>query len=224
MGKGRMFSWAIVAVFVLVPFNWFRLWLQGEVPADATLLSLAAGTAFSWALGGALGFFLVVSARGIRARKAQEQRAIEALRQQPLVSVTPRQALLQPGEVAFAAVRASLQEVHTVGYETRTRGSSHDQILGTGTNHYSTGISKAVNEALTVATGELVVTNTRVIFAGDHKSFVLGLNTLVSISPYSDGFTLSNGHTTHTVLVQDSYQHAVFQITLQKVLNAAGGH
>lgn len=32
MGIGRMISRLIVVILSLVPFNWFRLWLQGEIP------------------------------------------------------------------------------------------------------------------------------------------------------------------------------------------------
>jgi len=40
-----MISWLIVAILALVPFNWFRLWLQGEIPPSATLLQAVAGVA-----------------------------------------------------------------------------------------------------------------------------------------------------------------------------------
>ncbi len=136
--------------------------------------------------------------------------------------MAPRQALVRPGEVAYTAVEAHLQEVHTVGYETETRGTSHPQLLGVGTNYRSTSTSTAQNQAVLVASGELVVTDQRVIFAGDHKSFVLALDSLVSITAYTDGFRLSDGRATYTVLVYEPYQHSVFRITLQKALKAVG--
>ncbi|KRC20859.1 hypothetical protein [Acidovorax sp. Root217] len=222
MGVGRFFSWVIVVILALVPVNWLRLWLQGEIPPSATLLQAVIGVALCWGIAGALGFFLVVSARGIRIRKAREQQALVRLQEQPLTPMVPRQALVRPGEVAYAAVEAGLREVHTVGYETETAGTSHPQLFGVGTNHHSNATSMAVNEALIVATGELVVTDERVIFAGDHKSFVLALNALVNISAYTNGFTLSDGRATHTVVIADPYQHTVFRITLQKALQAVG--
>jgi hypothetical protein len=222
MSKGRMFSWAIVVMLALVPVNSLRLWLQGEPPSGATPLGSVIGGAVAWGIAGALGFFLVVSARGIRKRQASEQQALARLQEQPLAPMVPRQALVRPGEVAYAAVQAHLREVHTVGYETETAGTSRPALFGVDTHHRSNATSTAVNEALIVATGELVVTDERVIFAGDHKSFALALDTLVNISGYTNGFTLSDGRATHTVLIEDPYQHAVFQFTLQKALHAIG--
>lgn len=80
-----------------------------------------------------------------------------------------------------------------MGYETEATGTSHPQLFGVGTNHRGNATSMAVNEALIVAAGELVVTDERVIFAGDHKSFALALDTLVNVSAYTNGFTLSDG-------------------------------
>lgn len=90
MGIGRMISWLIVAILALVPFNWFRLWLQGEIPPSATLLMAVIGVAACWGIAGALGFFLVVSARGIKIRKAREQQALARLQEQPLTPMVPR--------------------------------------------------------------------------------------------------------------------------------------
>jgi hypothetical protein len=217
-----MISWGFVALFALTPFNWLRLWLQGDLPPGATPLQAMAGVAICWGLAGFGGFCTLRFAQAAKRRQAREQQALAQLHEQPLAPMVPRQALLQPGEVAYAAVEADLQEVHTVGQETRTRGSSYQQVLGTGIKHYSTSTSTARNEAVIVASGELVVTSERLIFAGDRTSFAMALRSLVNVNGHSNGFVLSDGASTRTVLIHDAHQHTVFRITLQKALKAVG--
>lgn len=222
MGWGRMISWGFVALFALTPFNWLRLWLQGDLPPETTPLQALVGAAICWSLAGFSAFCTQRFARAAKRRQVREQQALAQLQEQPLTPMSPRQALLLPGEVAYAAVEAELEEVHTVGQETRTRGSSYQQVLGMGTNHYSTSTTTARNEAVIVASGELVVTSERVIFAGDHTSFTMALRSLVNVNGHTRGFILSNGASTRTVLIRDEHQHTVFRITLQKALKAVG--
>ena len=222
MRWGRIVSWGFVALFALTPFNWLRLWLQGEFPQGATPLEAAVGVAICWGLASFGAFCTLRWARAAKRKQAREQQAFAQLQDRPLTPMAPRQTLLRPGEVAYAAVEADLEEIHTVGYDTQTKGRSYRQVLGTGTNHYSTSTSTERNRAVTVATGELVVSSERVIFAGDHASFAMALGALVNVNAHTNGFVLSDGVSTRTLLIHDPHEYTVFRITLQKVLHAAG--
>ncbi len=70
MSGGRIFAWGVVGVLGLIPFNWVRLWLMNETSHGSTVSQFVIGTIVLWALAGGLGFFLVVSARGIRTQRA----------------------------------------------------------------------------------------------------------------------------------------------------------
>jgi hypothetical protein len=60
---------------------------------------------------------------------------------------------------------------------------------------------KAVKGAVVVASGELVITDKRLIFAGDKKSFTMSIPNIVSTTNYVDGFSFSDGSKTHMVSV-----------------------
>ena len=49
-----------------------------------------------------------------------------------------------------------------------------------------------VKGIVNVATGELVITDKRVIFAGDGKSFVIPLDDLINTTNFFDGFGFSD--------------------------------
>ncbi|GAC1379854.1 MAG: hypothetical protein NVSMB40_19520 [Aquirhabdus sp.] len=106
---------------------------------------------------------------------------MQQLLAQPLTEIRPAKALVKPGEKAYAAVMASLQEVKTVGYSAGTSGISVRVAKGV-TLRTGGARGRAVKGMVSVATGELVITDKRLIFAGDSKSFAIPLEDLLSIA------------------------------------------
>jgi len=73
---------------------------------------------------------------------------------------------------------------------------------------------------VSVASGELVITDKRVIFAGDKKSFAIPLPDLLSSTNYADGFGFSDNKNTYTLATNNDRERLVFAATLDKVLRA----
>ena len=108
MSIGRMLSWAVAAFAVFIPFNWIRLWAYGDIPKDSTVTQFLVGTLICWGFAAGLSYFLIVSARGIRLRKAKDEQEMQQLLAQPLTEIRPSHALLKPEEKAYGAVMADL--------------------------------------------------------------------------------------------------------------------
>ena len=219
MSGGRIVSWIVVVLFALTPLNWIRLWIVGDIPKDATLSSFLIGVVVCWGIAGALGYFLVMSARGIKIGKAREERALQELLSRPLSEIRPRQALIKPDEKAYAAARGNLQEMKTVGYASGTSGVSVRVAKGVTLRSGGTR-GGAIKDMVSVASGELVITDKRVIFAGDRKSFVVALGDLVNTTDYADGFGFSDGKATYTVITESESERIAFGITMGKLLRA----
>jgi hypothetical protein len=62
------------------------------------------------------------------------------------------------------------------------------------------------------------VTDQRVIFAGDRKSFALPLGDIISVTKFSDGFGFSDGSKTHILQTTEPRPMQVFASVLDKVL------
>jgi|SRR5882724_3214284 len=217
MGVGRILSWSAAALAVFIPLNWIWLWVTGDVAKDATLTQFLIGTLICWGFAGGLGYFLVVSARGIKTRKNKEEQELQMLLASPLTEMCPTQALIKADEKAYGAVMASLQEVKTVGYSASTSGVSVRVAKGV-TLRTSGARGKAVKGMVSVASGELVITDKRVIFSGDRKSFAIPLNDLLNTTNYSDGFGFSNSKTTYTLITSNDRDRVLFGIALNKVI------
>jgi hypothetical protein len=200
-----------------VPFNWIRLWASGDIPKDATITQFLVGSLICWGIAGALGYFLVVSARGIKIRKAKEEQELHQLLAAPLTEIRPSQALVKAGEKAYGAVKASLQEVKTVGYSAGTTGMSVRVAKGV-TLRTSGTRGKAVKGLVSVAAGELVITDKRVIFSGDQKSFAIPLDDLLGTTNYSDGFGFSDSKATYTLITSNDRDRLLFAVALNKVV------
>ena len=212
-----MVSWAFTVFLALVPFNWLRIWISGENPKDSTLTQFLVGTLICWTISAGLAYFLIVSARGIKLRKAREEKAVQEMLAAPLTAIQPRKAIIKNGETAFAAVKAELQEVKTVGYSAGSSGVS--VRVAKGVTLRTSGMrGKAVKEMVCVASGELVVTDCRIIFAGDRKSFTIPLDEVLSTTNYNDGFGISDSKVTYTLTTADESAKLKFSIALQKVL------
>ena len=216
---GRSLSWALAAGLSIVPLNWIRLWFAGDIPKESTLSQFLIGTLICWGIAGALGYFLVVSARGAKIRKASEEQELQRLLNAPLTEIRPSRALIKADEKAFGAVMASLQETQTVGYSAGTTGMSLRVAKGV-TLRTSGSRGKAIKGMVAVASGELVITDKRVIFAGDRKSFAISLSDLLSATNYTDGFGFGDGKTTYTLITTDARSRMLFEVALHKVLRS----
>lgn len=217
MSKTRIVVWAFVAFVGLMPLNWLRLWATDGLSEGATFGSLLIGALVCWAIAGGVGFFLVVSARGIKRRQQLEEQELQELLSQPLVEIKPARALLKTGEKAYGAANAGLHELKTVGYSAGSKGIS--VRVAKGVTLRSGGMrGKAEKGVVQVATGELVITNERVIFAGDMKSFVIPLDSLLNTTNFSDGIGFSDNKTTYTLSIENSKERMVFAAIVDKVL------
>ena len=217
MSVGRMFSWAVAVFAAFIPLNWIRLWAAGDIPKDSTLIQLSVGILVCWGFAAGLSYFLVVSARGIKLRKTKDEQAMQQLLAQPLTEIRPSHALLKTSEKAYGAVMASLQETQTVGYSAGTSGVSVRVAKGV-TLRTSGTRGKAVKGMVSVASGELVITDKRLVFSGDRKSFAIQLDDLLNTTSYTDGFGFSDGKTTYTLITTDDRDRMHFGIALNKVL------
>jgi hypothetical protein len=220
----RCIGWIAAAVLIYLPLHSLQRWLRGELPQGGSWQVFAINAA-TLAAGIALAFFLLKSAQGTR--KLQEQRARELrerlsqIQSSPLTEIRPSRALIKPGERAFASVSAQLFESKTLRYEGGSGGMS--VRVAKGVYVRTAGMSgHAIKGDVQVASGELVVTDKRVIFAGDRKSFAVSLTNLVNIEQYKNGFRFGDSHATHTLIAPDWFHREVFRATLVKVLDAAG--
>lgn len=203
-----------------VPINWIRIWIAGENSKDSTLLQFLIGTLICWGIAAALAYFLIVSQRGIRLRKERDEKALESLLAAPLTAIQPNKALVKAGETAYASVAAELKEVQTVGYSAGTSGVSVRVAKGVTLRTAGTR-GKAVKGMVSVASGELVVTDKRIIFAGDRKSFAISLEDILSTTDYADGFGFSDSKKTYTLTTTEEPARRRFSVVLEKVLRCS---
>ena len=216
MRIGGVILWLVVAFLFLVPLNW--AWLRASGGGAAGPLSqLLIGAAVCWGIGGVLGYLLIRRARQDRNKVARATLELEQLRAAPLSPVSSGRALLKPGEVAYANSSASLMKPQTVGYAGGSAGASVRVAKGVSIRTSSTR-AKAVKGLVSVATGDLVATNARIIFAGDSKSFYIALPNLLSVTPFNDGFSLSDGKSSYMLRIESAQARATFGVILEKLL------
>lgn len=220
---GRLLSWTLVVILGLIPVNWLRSWVMGDIPKDTTLAQALIGVLICWGISAALGYYLLMSGRRIKQREAKDkadtEQLIQELLSQPLSEIQPAQAILRSGERAYGAVSARLQEVQTVGYSGNTSGVSFR--VAKGVTLRTGGVrAHAVKGAVITATGELVITDKRVLFAGDRKSFEIPLEKILNVTNYADGFGFHDGKKTHTLLTDNDRDRLVFGVLVQKLLRA----
>jgi hypothetical protein len=217
MSLWRISGWGLVAFAAYIPINWLILSLNGDFPKENTLTENVIGTVICWGFAAGLGFLLVLTARGRKLRKAEEARALQRVLSQPLTEIHPTGVMLKSGERAYGAIAATLKEVKTVGYSGRTSGIS--VRVAKGVTLRSGGIrGSAVKGMVSVASGELVITNQRVIFAGDMKSFEIPLDKLLNTTNFEHGFGFSDGKHTFLLKTDDGKDQILFGSALDRVL------
>lgn len=217
----RAISWSFVIIFIIIPINWARIWFVGEMPASTSPVSVVIASLVLWGLATGLAYYLVHTAGRSQVRaaeiKAKTQAEYQAVLNAPLTPIKPNSARLKAGEIAYGSLPCTLQEMKTVGYTAGTSGVS--VRVAKGVTLRSSGTRGAAKKGLlATATGELVITNSRLIFAGDKKSFVVQLNNLLNYTNYENGLCFNEADCSYTLLTTSTHAKTVFQITLDKVL------
>lgn len=237
-----------LGLFVLIfPLNWLRLYALGELRSGTNsqlvlLLSpplfLVAALLIWWGLpnlrqsyehvptsaGGLLARLGVAirEAREEAARRRLEeqtrrQQELEQARSGPLTPINPGAVVLQHGEEAFASIPASLLEMRTVRYRGASTGVSVRVAKGVWLRQSG---SRGVAEKglVPVASGTLVATNRRLIFAGDQKSVTVALDKVSSFERMSDGVRFGDTRKTYNFLMGQSRQQHIFSIIAERLL------
>jgi hypothetical protein len=215
MSAGRLLTWGFASLLIFVPLNWARLWATGGLPAGASHSQLIIGTIVCWGAGSFLAYFLVMSARGLKLRAAA--RAMQEMLAQPLTEIRPSQALMLPGEKAYGAVMADLHETETTGYSSSTTGFGRHIFTDDITLQASGTRGKFVKDVIKVASGELVITDRRVLFAGDKKSFAIMLDDLLNRTSYADGFSFHDNESAYTLITDNDRERVKFQVAMEKL-------
>ncbi|SRR6266436_43369 len=133
-------------------------------------------------------------------RELAKLRLLNEIQVGNMPTVEVKNLVLQKGETPHWSEPASLLEERVVSrhYEGRSQGVSIRVMKGVS---YRVGASRgnlvADKQIMPVSTGSLVVTNKRVIFNGNAKSFALRLEKILNVQPFADGLQLSDdkGHT-----------------------------
>lgn len=218
MSLGRIIGWALVASLICVPLNWVRLWIQNELSKNASTSDFLIGTIVCWALAAGIAYFLTRRHRALKLHGEQEEDFRRRLLAQPLEEIRPNTAIINPGEKAYAAVLANLMEVQTVGYSANTSGVS--LRLAKGVTFRTGGMrGRAAKGLVNAASGELVITESRVLFSGDRKSFDIPLIKLLNATHYSDGFRFSDAKKTYMLTTENNADRLEFAVVLEKVLH-----
>lgn len=113
--------------------------------------------------------------------------------------------LLQSGERICWIEPSTLEEMKVVGrhYEGGSSGVSFRVARGVRFNvGRQRGHSVSETAAVTTSTGEFVITNKRLAFLGDRKSFAIKFEKLLEIQPGTNGVKFSDGGRSGTKLVR----------------------
>lgn len=202
MGAVRLMMWAAAAGLACTPAGWAMAWISdGEMPGGS-VKKLLVGAAICWGVAAVLAAYLLADARERRERKAREQREMARLLQQPLKPVQTRKVMTESGEQAYATARGQLQARPSPGVAPKAA------VAGRGM------------AAENPVSGELVVTDHRVIFAGEAQSFAIELDHLMATTDHAQGVCLRTGNRTCTVLIPNERERTLFKVALRKVVGA----
>lgn len=159
----------------------------------------------------------IAQAERIKALAAAQDAELIDARTGTLKSIQPARAIIRKGEIAYGQIPAALCEIKTVGYSGRSAGVSFRVAKGVTLR---TGGFKAApkKELVTAAVGDLIITNKRIIFAGDKKSLSISLDNLVAVDRANGGFNFSESNKTHFVRVDENHGSRIFEIILERMI------
>ena len=135
-----------------------------------------------------------------------------------LPSIKPASAILKAGETAYVEASSMLMETKSAGVVGGSRGVSVHVAKGL-TLRAGAFKGHKVEHIVVAARGHIVITNQRVIFAGDRKSFAVSLEKLINVTRYSDGFTFNDGSKSHNVLIPNVRERTIFTAILDRVIH-----
>ena len=197
-------------------------WLWGLVIFLALIAPATAQPLGVYAVAFVIAFFIVIIQKSKKAQNKvldeKNEKQNELLRQEPLTPIKPHQALIKANETAFAQIMCGIYELKTVGYKAGSRGASVRIAKGFTVRTSGTRASP-IKDMVCISNGELVITDQRLIFAGDLKSFSMPIPTIINVTEYSNGVGISDEKKTYTLIAQDKTKVSAFQIKLDKVLN-----
>jgi hypothetical protein len=218
MNAGRTAAWTLVGILVIAPLAVGAAWFAGATPRTLTAPAVAWGCAIGWIAGGLIARSLLAGA-AVQKRQEQQQAqlhrealAMEVLMAQPLVKVTPARATLRLGEYAYGATDAGLQPIQEAANKAPGGRGSKKIAFRTGATP-----DGALPKTTVIATGELVITDQRVIFTSEAKSFAIALDQLMAVTKYDDGFAFEDGKSSYEVLTPATPQRTAFAQALYKI-------
>lgn len=202
MYVGKIIAWLFIAYMVYKPIGLVHLWIVSMTP-PMSVIALVFCTIAYWTIAVAAWFARPVAIpyiyKKIRDWKANQLARKEYnLTQKALLAEQEKQKELD----LLNAPLTMVKPVHT--------------FLKVNEIAYAAVMAKLTQEKKGDSSGELVITDHRLIFSGEPKSFVLSLNSLISVTKYANGLRVSDGKVTYTLLFKDPAAVKSFGITLEK--------
>lgn len=150
-------------------------------------------------------------------RLIQEELRLVSTGVLPVVSA--QNIIVRPGELVHFCMPAALLKNQTVGYSANSAGVSVRVAKGV-TLRTGAIKGKAVKGLVPIAQGELALLNTRMIFAGDAKSFETPYGKITHVEKMSNGMTVHVGNSSHMVQIFDAAQASVLHAITDRLLVA----
>ena len=125
---------------------------------------------------------------------------LETIKRGEKPTTIPKSAILRENEIAHFSAAAVLMEEKTIGYE-----ANNTSVRIRLTNSVSAGKGnikgKAIRKIIPVSNGELVITNLRIVFAGEVKSFEIPFQKLTNFHSIDGGLLFHIGSKSHMVRI-----------------------
>jgi hypothetical protein len=218
MSPGRNPAWILVGILIAGPAIVLMAWVAGALPrspAPGALLAAAAGCCIAgiW-----LARVLLTGAAVRKSEQAQQDQlqrealAMEVLMAQPLVQVKPARATLRLGEYAYGALQAGMQPIQDAAIQAPGGRGSKKIAFRSGETP-----DGSIPKSTLIATGELVISDQRVIFTSDAKTLAIALDQLMSVTKYSDGFAFEDGKSRYELLTAPGDARTAFAQALYKI-------
>ena len=111
-------------------------------------------------------------------------------------------------------------ENQTIGYESGNIGASL-KVSKNLTVRSGKTAGKAIKGMVPVASGELVITSERIIYAGDTKSFEFPYLKLTNVEEYADGLILHSSSKSYITQLQSEHCSAEAKAIIKRIFSDA---
>lgn len=149
-------------------------------------------------------------------KQAAQRAELDRIHAGELPEARPSQVRLKDGEAAYYADEAVLYEKQTTGYESKSASVrvrvSKNVTIGSGG-----GRGKAVKENVPVSSGELMISNQRIVFAGNLKSFEFSLDKLTNHHVLADGVVVFHFGSKNYMMALPEFKTAIVSTLLQRI-------